>query len=38
VEAPDLEQGVENLEPSDTNSRSRKKHASEKGTRTRKTA
>jgi Mn-containing catalase len=38
VEAPDLEQGVENLEASDTNSRSRKKHASEKGTRTRKTA
>jgi Mn-containing catalase len=30
VEAPDLEQGVENLEASDTNSRSRKKHASEK--------
>jgi Mn-containing catalase len=38
VEAPDLEQGVENLEASDTNSRSKKKHASEKGTRTRKTA
>jgi Mn-containing catalase len=38
VEAPDLEQGVENLEPSNTNSRSRKKHAAEKGTRTRKTA
>ena len=37
VEAPDLEQGVENLEASDTNSRS-KKRASEKGTRTRKTA
>jgi Mn-containing catalase len=38
VEAPDLEQGVENLEASDTNSRSKKKHASEKGTKPRKTA
>jgi Mn-containing catalase len=38
VEASDLGQGVENLEASDTNSRSKKKHPSEKRTRTRKTA
>jgi Mn-containing catalase len=38
VEAPDLEQGVENLEVSDANVKSSKMHASEKGTRTRKTA
>jgi Mn-containing catalase len=38
VEAPDLEQGVENLETSATKVRSNKRLASEKGTRTRKTA
>jgi Mn-containing catalase len=38
VETPDLTQGVENLEASDTNVKSSKRHASEKGTRTRKTA
>jgi len=38
VEAPDLEQGVENLEVSDANVKSSKMHATEKGTRTRKTA
>jgi Mn-containing catalase len=40
VEAPDLEQGVENLEASNTNIKSNKRHATEKGkvTSTRKTA
>ena len=38
VEAPDLEQGVENLEASATKVKSNKRLASEKGTRTRKTA